>query len=204
MKTFENTGLWRLLDDPASAATDAATTDTDAILQEFASHVTAYVHGDKHIDERCRSIEFEHGKLVAASKRPEFAESGGHLLPLVERAIAFLEREIEIAKMDLEHPGRFVCRDKAHHAPRAGWNGTQSELLELHTSLQLMGKILKPDTGEPMAYSDLIDFLKDTYGIDISQPYGRKTRLLTRSKGGAPFLELMLKIYLEKVEDIHK
>jgi hypothetical protein len=70
-------GLWRLLDDPASAATNAAKNDTDAILQEFASHVTAYVHGEKQIAERCRSIEFEHGKLVAASKRPNLKNGGG-------------------------------------------------------------------------------------------------------------------------------
>jgi hypothetical protein len=60
---------------------------------------------------------------------------------------------------------------------------------------------VKPDTGEPMAYSDLIDFIKDTYGVDISQPYGRKTELLTRIKGGAPFLEKLIAVYLEEVED---
>jgi hypothetical protein len=203
MKTFGHTGLWRMLDDPKSATDGSAKADMDAILAEFASEVTDYVHGEKHIDERCRTIEFEHGKLIAVSKLPDLAEAGIHLLPLIERAIAFLDREIDIAKMDFEHPERFVYRDKVT-APLARWNGTIAELLELYTPVQMMGKLLKPDTGEPMSYSDLIVFLKDTYGVDVLQPYGRKSKLLTRSKGGAPFLEKMIRIYLEKVEDIHK
>jgi len=70
------------------------------------------------------------------------------VLDLTDRVIALIDCELEIVRMELEYPERFVAC--APSAPLAKWNGTIAELLELAVPIHFAGKLLKP-SGELMA-----------------------------------------------------
>jgi hypothetical protein len=102
--------------------------------------------------------------------------------------------------MELEYPERFVASIPS--APLAKWNGTIAELLELAVPIHFAGKLLKP-SGELMAYSDVISLIGNLFGIEIFKPYDRKTNLLSRKKGGTPFLDRLIALYLAETEKIY-
>jgi hypothetical protein len=120
---------------------------------------------------------------------------------LIEKAVALIDCELEIVRMELEYPERFVVSTPP--APLAKWNGTIAELLELVVPVHFAGKLLKP-SGEPMAYSDIISLINNLFGVEISKPYDRKTKLLSRKKGGTPFLDMLITVYLAEIEKMYQ
>ncbi|GHV05212.1 hypothetical protein FACS189416_4590 [Bacteroidia bacterium] len=56
------------------------------------------------------------------------------LQDIATQVIGLIDCELEIVKMELEHPERFVKADNAP-APLAKWNGAIAELLELSVSI---------------------------------------------------------------------
>lgn len=99
--------------------------------------------------------------------------------------------------MELEYPDQFEPIQS--NGPLAKWKGTIAELLEYLIPLQIAGKLLKL-SGEPMAYSDTIKLVESIYGITITAPYDRKTRLFSRKKSETPFLDNMRRVFVEAVE----
>lgn len=99
--------------------------------------------------------------------------------------------------MELAHPERFVQPER--HSPLAKWNGTISELLEITVSVLCSGKMAKP-TGEPMAYSDAVALIESVFGLRISRPYERKSKLLARKKDETPFLRKLISVFRAEVE----
>jgi hypothetical protein len=103
--------------------------------------------------------------------------------------------------MELEHPERFVRADNAP-TPLAKWNGTIAELLELSVSVHGAGLIGK-STGEPMAYSDIISLVENIFGLTISRPYERKSKLFMRKKDETPFLNRLITVFHSEVEKFY-
>jgi hypothetical protein len=188
MKTFGHTGLWRILDDPRSAIDNSAKADTDAILAEYVLEMTIFVHGEKDIAERCRTIEFEHGKLAAVSKRSDLAKSNSDLLLLIERAIALLDREIDIAKMELKHSGQQsalldhtpapVIHPSLHLIPKHRDLGVMG-MAELLTALQLLGGIGSSTGKEPTTVA-LAGTFEQAFGFSYNDIYDRQGELFRR------------------------
>lgn len=197
MKNLEQSGLWAMLRNPE---TTAGIAQADAALNEFAIELHRFCRDEKDLAERHHTLTFARGLLTAprehGQKQTELSE---HLSGV---AAALIEGELEILKMELEHPERFVSKNQPP-APLALWNGTIADLLELLTAVHLAGKLLKP-TYEPMTYADVISFIRNVFGLRVDRPYDRKSKLLARSKGGAPFLAKLTAVYLGKVEDAHK
>ena len=99
--------------------------------------------------------------------------------------------------MELEYPERFISQ--APKAPSVKWLGSIAELLELAIPVFCAGKIAKP-TGEPMAYSDVVALIEEIFGITVSRPYERKTKLFNRKKSETPFLNKLITIFRLEVE----
>ena len=200
MEKLDSSGLWRMLRDPEATA---SIEQADLTLGKFAIDLHSYCRSEEELEERYRSLIFFRSLITAPCEWAQGEAKCNGLPAYLSRVAAnIIDGELDLAKLAMQFPRAFV-RKKKVRTPLAGWNGTQSELLEMHTPLQELEKILKPN-GEPMVFADIIDFLFDVYGVEISQPYGRKTDVLTRAKGGAPFIEKMLDAYLKKVEDKNK
>lgn len=194
MKNFDKSELWSVLHDPEATASIAL---ADATLDKFTDELHNYCREEEDLAERHRTLTFARGFL---SSPHDGAQDGKFSSYLSDVAVRFIDGELELLKLELEYPARFV---KKSPPPLAIWNGTIADLLELLTPVQLAGKLLKP-SHEPMAYADIIRFIGDVFGIRVAQPYKRKTDLLNRVKGGAPFLEKLIAIYLGKVENVYK
>ena len=198
MKKLDKSGMFSMLRNP-----DAITSisQADDVLSKFANELHDYCRREKNLAERYRTLMFTRSFLASPHGWMRGEEKIMRLLSYISGvAVNVIDGELELLKMELEHPERFV---KKILPPLAIWNGTIADLLELLTTVQLTGKLLKP-SQEPMTYADVISFIRDVFGIHVAQPYKRKTELLTRVKGGAPFLEKLIVIYLNKVKDIYK
>ena len=101
--------------------------------------------------------------------------------------------------MELEHPERFISFPD-DNTPLARWNGTIAELLEYTIPLQIAGR-LSANSGEPMSYTDTVKLVERIFGITISAPYDRKTKLLSRKKNDTPFLDKMRIVFREEAEN---
>lgn len=104
--------------------------------------------------------------------------------------------------MELEHPQRFLTFPVDTGA-LARWNGTIAELLEYIIPLQISGR-LSADTGEAMSYADAVKLVERIFGISLSAPYDRKTKLLSRKKNSTPFLDKMRLVFREEVEKLNR
>ena len=199
-KQLDPSGLWKMLRDPQATA---SVEQADAVLSKFALDLHRYCRRERRPDERFRTLIFVRSFVIAPCEWAQGQEkqNGLHTY-LSDIAARFIDGELELVRLEMQFPKSFIYKDK-DRSPLAGWKGKLSELLELHTPVQLAGKISRAD-GESMSYADLIAFLRDAYGVDVSQPYGRKSGLLNRAKGGAPFLEAMIKIYLDEADAKHK
>ncbi len=197
MRKLDPSGLWRMLRDPEATA---SIEQADAVLSKFALDLHRYCREERRPDECHRTLTFIRSFVTAPCQWAQGgAKCNGLHAYLSGIAAGFIDGELELVRLGLQFPKSFVHKGR-NHAPLAGWKGTQADLLEMHSPVHKMGKMLKPD-GEPMAYSDVIDFLYYAYGVEVSGPYDRKTKLLTRIKGGAPFLEQMIQVYLDEVDE---
>ncbi len=122
---------------------------------------------------------------------------------LVEQALDGFDCELKIIDMELEHPelraAVLVPATMFDHAPRAQWNGSLAQLLEIIVALFLTGLIRTVD-GRPMNLAEIAALFEELFGIKISDLYGRKTRLLLRKKNESPFLDSLLFLYRKEVE----
>ncbi len=107
---------------------------------------------------------------------------------------------MRIITMELEHPERFISFSDGS-GPLARWNGTIAELLEYTIPLQIAGR-LSANSGEPLSYTDAVKLVEQIFGITISSPYDRKTKLLSRKKNDTPFLDKMRVVFREEAEKI--
>jgi hypothetical protein len=150
--------------------------------------MTIFVHGEKDIAERCRTIEFEHGKLAAVSKRSDLAESNSYLLLLIERTIALLDREIDIAKMEKEYPGQQPVlpdhspapgiKPSLHLIPKHRDLGVM-DMAELLTALQLLAGIGSSTGKEPTTVA-LAGTFEQAFGFSYNDIYDRQGELFRR------------------------
>jgi hypothetical protein len=126
---------------------------------------------------------------------------------LIERAIELIDCELDIVKMELEYPERFTPiatpTTTSPPTPLAKWNGTIAELLENAIPAQVAGKLSKP-TGELMTYAEAVEFVETVFGLTITAPYDRRTKLLARKKNGTPFLDKMRLILMAEIEKMYK
>ena len=197
MKDLDKSGLWKMLRDPKATA---SIEQADLTLLKFANGLHQFCREEPEPDERFRSLVFFRSMITAPCDWAQ-GEAKHNGLPAYLSGVAaqIIDGELELVKLEMQFPSAFLCKRKVA-TPLAGWDGTQNELLEMHRPLHKMGKMLKPD-GKPMAYSDVIVFLLNAYGVEIAGAYDRNSKLLTRVKRGAPFLEKVLQVFLEEVDE---
>jgi hypothetical protein len=116
----------------------------------------------------------------------------------VLRIIEMIQCELDIVLLEVDHP-EIIPVDHLDFAPRAQWNGSLAQLLELIVALSLSGLLRKLD-GVPMNLAEVASLFEEFFGVKISDLYGRKTKLLTRKKNESPFLENLLHLYRQEVE----
>ena len=187
----------------STAANGSARMDIVAILDAFLNELQSYCRDEKDLPERMRTLRFTRIGLIAGLFMRTPPESGRNLdiSTLVERALDIFDCELKIIDMELEHPELrpvtpatpFDC------APRAQWNGSLAQLLEIIVALFLTGLIRTVD-GRPMNLAEIAALFEELFGIKISDLYGRKTRLLMRKKNESPFLDSLLFLYRKEVE----
>nr|DAI17399.1 MAG TPA: RteC protein [Caudoviricetes sp.] len=201
MRRFDNTGLWRLLQTSGSSAT-TLTAGFDTILDEFVTELHEYCREEKDIAEKTRSLNYAKAEL---SDHLEFNryESKKYtcLRILIKRSIYFIDGELCLIKLDLEHPERFIVFPE--DCPTlARWNGNINDLIEYFVGPQASGKLLNPD-GRPMNYEESIGLLEKIFGIKIPNPADRRGRVLDRQKNTS-FQDEMRRIFLEEAEKRNK
>lgn len=124
------------------------------------------------------------------------------LSKILLRGAYFIDCELDLVRMELEHPERFISFPD-DNTPLARWNGTIAELLEYTIPLQIAGR-LSANSGEPLSYTDTVKLVERIFGITISAPYDRKTKLLSRKKSDTPFLDKMRIVFREEAEKLHR
>lgn len=120
---------------------------------------------------------------------------------LTEAALDLINCELDIIKMELDFPGRFLFDETEATAisrPLAQWNGTVAELLEYMIPLHVSGKLLKP-TGEPMTWAGVVKHIELVCGVTVPDLYDRKAKILNRYKNTA-FLDKMRQVVVEAAQ----
>lgn len=199
---FHNTKLWELLRSIGNSSSTSLG-ESGVVLNDFVEELLIYCREEKNIAERTRTLMYAKSKLLAIEELLKNELDKDVLIRnLVNKAIYFIEAELDIIKMELEHPDRFISFP-SDNAPLARWNGTIAELLEYIIPPQVAGRLSKP-TGEPMAYSDVVKLIETVFGISVTAPYDRKTKLLSRMKNITPFLDKMRQVFREEAEKMHQ
>ena len=67
-----------------------------------------------------------------------------------------------------------------------------------------MAGLLSANSGEPLSYTDAVKLVEQIFGITISSPYDRKTKLLFRKKNDTPFFDKMRVVFREEAEKLHR
>ena len=119
----------------------------------------------------------------------------------IKRAVGFINDEIDIIKMELEYPERFIVFP-SENPPLARWGGKISDLIEYHIGPQAAGLLQHP-SGQPMSYEESIEFLEKTYGITISNAHDRRAKVLDRQKN-TTFQDEMRQVYLLEAKKRYK
>lgn len=193
MRRFDDTGLWQVLKayDNHSNILPAGLNE---VLDEFVRDLHAYCREEKNIAEKTRSLTY------ARSELSEHLESGRFelkkyvlLRTLTKRAVYFLDSELDLIKLDLEHPERFL-EFPSDNPPLARWGGSIVDLIEYAIGPQASGKLLKP-SGQPMNYEESVDFLEKAFGIRINNPHDRRGKVLDRQKN-TTFQDEMRRVFL--------
>ncbi|GHT60422.1 hypothetical protein FACS189451_00450 [Bacteroidia bacterium] len=114
----------------------------------------------------------------------------------VAQAADLIDCELEIVKMELAYPERFVEADNAPE-PLAKWTGKISDMLEIIIALFLTGLIRKP-SGHKMNLAEVAGLFGKIFGVKPRDLYGRKSKLVIRKKNEAPFLDSLVFLYREE------
>jgi len=201
MIRFDNTGLWEVVkhydNSPATL-----TSGLDTVLDDFIVELYTYCREEKSMAERTRTLNYARSELAA------YAESGAYelkkhspLRTVIKRAIYAIDSELDLLKMELAYPERFITFP-ADNAPLARWNGKVADLIEYSIGPQVSGKLLKP-SGEPMSYADVVEFIENVFGVTIPGAYDRKTKILSRQKN-TTFQDEMRQVFLEEAKKMDK
>lgn len=158
----------------------------------------------KNVVERTRTLNYARYEISAIKENYQNRrlQENIPLLNALSHAIYFIDCELDIIRMELNYPERFIPFPD-DTGPLARWNGTIAELLEYIIPLQIAGR-LSANTGEPMSYTDAVKLIERIFGITISAPYDRKTKLLSRKKNDTPFLDKMRVVFREEAEKLHR
>lgn len=65
-------------------------------------------------------------------------------------------------------------------------------------------RVMSANSGEPLSYTDAVKLVEQIFGITISSPYDRKTKLLSRKKNDMPFLDKMRVVFRVEAEKLHR
>lgn len=195
MRRFDDTRLWKVL----KTCYDTSSTTTsglEEILDEFVVSLHKYCREERNIAEKTRSLHYAKSELAGYLECSRF-DSKKHktMRALLRQAVYFIESELNLVKLDLEHPERFI-EFPSDNPPLARWGGSVADLIEYHIGPQAAGKLLKP-SGEPMNYEESIGFLERIYGISIPNPHDRRGRVLDRQKNTS-FQDEMRHVFLEE------
>jgi hypothetical protein len=120
----------------------------------------------------------------------------------VAQAIEVIDCELEIVKMELEHPERFIKADNAP-ASLAKWMGTVVDLLEIVIALFFTGLIRKP-SGHKMNLAEVAGLCGKIFGVDPRNLYGRKSKLMIRKKNELPFLDSLVSLYWKEANKLYR
>lgn len=127
MRRFCNTKLWEVL--KSSGDLPRTSKELDEYLDEFIVELHNYCRTEKNIAERTRSLDYARSELLVAELRIGESNPTTWVLKIVRSAVYFIECEMRIITMELEHPERFISFSDGS-GPLARWNGTIAELLE--------------------------------------------------------------------------
>lgn len=197
MRRFDNTALWKVLKTYDNLS-NVITAGLDEALDEFVVTLHKYCREERCIAEKTRSLNYAKSELWEHLESNRFEpKKYASFRIMVKRAIFFIDDELNLIRMDLEHPERFI-EFPSDNPPLARWGGSIADLIEYHVAPQAAGKLLKP-SGEPMNYEESIEFLERTYGISIPNPHDRRGRVLDRQKNTG-FQDEMRRVYVEEVK----
>ena len=156
MKRFNDTRLWEVL--KSSDDMPCTSKELDEYLDEFIVELHNYCRTEKNIAERTRSLDYARSELLVAELGIAESDPTKLILKTIRSAVYFIECEMRIITMELEHPERFISFSDGS-GPLARWNGTIAELLEYTIPLQIAGR-LSANSGEPLSYTDAVKLVE--------------------------------------------
>ncbi|MDL2319836.1 hypothetical protein LJC45_01745 [Alistipes sp. OttesenSCG-928-B03] len=201
MIRFDDTGLWEVLRSGNNTLNDRDA-GLCALLDKFVAYLHEYCREEKSIAEKTRSLNYAKSELSLHLESNRFgAKKHALIRALIKQAIFFIEDELNLIKLDLEHPERFIVFPESQPA-LARWNGSVNDLIEYFIGPQAAGKLLNPD-GRPMNYEESVEFLEKTFGILIPNAHDRRGRVLDRQKNTS-FMDEMRRVFLEEAKKRYK
>ncbi len=193
MKRFDNTGLLEALKNYDKSPSTSLTAG-DTLLNEFIEDLYAYCRDESCIAERIRTLGFIRSEFATFMENDlPGSKKGAPLRKIIGKAIAAIDSELHIVKMDLEHPDRFL-EFPSDNPPLARWGGKISDLIEYFTAPQAAGLLQHP-SGQPMDFDGMCQWLEKNFGITISNPGDRRAKVLDRQKN-TTFQDEMRQVYL--------
>jgi hypothetical protein len=195
MKRFDHTRLWAVFR-TLEQTTDGS--NPKAIFDEFVDEVSAYCRAETSLAERTRTLSYVRSEFrLYLDEQRCGTKKNVPLRRIIRQAVYFIENEIDLVKMELAHPERFITFP-SDSAPLIRWGASTADLIEYTIGPQAAG-ILQLPSGKPMNFEEAVIFLEKIFGITIPQFYDRRTKILDRQKNTA-FQDEMRRIFLEEAK----
>ena len=124
------------------------------------------------------------------------------MLSAITRAVSQIDCELEIVKMELEHPLLFV---KTDNSPISNvlWvtKGAKSKMLELVSGLFRLGE-LTTRNGMELRYADIARGIELAFNANLGNLYVKRNQCRNRKKSAAPFLHRLAALVEQDADSI--
>jgi len=184
MRFFTHTGLWNILSNPDNTNNDFVQADADAALSEFTSELIGYCREKSDPAERIRTLRFARSELAIAQEQITHMA----LSTIVKKAVQLIDCELEIVRMELEYPQRFLKIDKPS-VSNVLWasKGSKVKILELAGGLFRLGELTTLD-GTKLCFADIVRAFEVAFNVDLRSLYIQRNQSRNRKRSTAPFL----------------
>lgn len=202
MRFFTHTRLWAMFKDYENTNNDFVRADADAAIDEFTSELIDYCREERDPAERIRTLRFARGELEIAQEHFHGEKTSVALSVVIKKAIRLIDCELEIVRMELEHPQRFLNVDKTPIS-NVLWasKGSKVKILELAGGLFRLGELTTFD-GSELCFVDIVRAFEAAFNTDLRSLYIQRNQSRNRKKSTAPFLYRLAALVEQDAESI--
>lgn len=102
-----------------------------------------------------------------------------------ETTLRLIDAELHLLHIRVEHPELFSAKTRG---VSLHWQGSINDLVEIISAL-FYSKVIVDEGCAPISFLKLVNSVEGLFGVSISRPYDKRSRLEMRKKGVTPFLD---------------